>query len=65
MRTDNARKDACFCCHFTRTPSPKYVPVISRTVDFNLPRLLETTGECPFQKGPNLSHNLYLYFKVI
>lgn len=29
---------------------PRYVPVISRTVDFNLPRLLETTGErAPFR----------------
>lgn len=44
---------------------PQCVPVTSRTVDFNVPCLLETTGEHSFQKGLNLSHNICLYFKLI
>lgn len=44
---------------------PQYVLVMSRTVDFNLPCLLETTVEHSFQKGLNLSHNMCLYFKLI
>lgn len=44
---------------------PQLVQVMSRTVDFNLPCLLETTGEHSFQRGLNLSHNICLYFKLI
>lgn len=44
---------------------PQYVPVTSRTVDFNLPCLLETTAEHSFQKGLNLSHNICLCFMLI
>lgn len=44
---------------------PQYVPVISRPVDVNLLSLLETAGVRTFQKGQNLPHNIWLYFKLI
>lgn len=40
------------------------VPVISRSIDYNFPHLLETTGECSFQKRLHLSRNISLYFKL-